>query len=115
MVRLLIPILLLAYSPPAGAAWITIRNDMPGTVIVQELKQIGGKVVPGKPVKLLPGETYREFQPAAARKTLQVLDGGTRRVLTKEDIAINNRDLKASIRTVKGQVKLVIAPTEQRK
>ena len=45
----------------ARAAWVTIQNDTKGVIVVQSATTVNGQVRRGKPVRLLPGESVREF------------------------------------------------------
>jgi len=58
----------------AEAGWITFKNDTNKAIIVQETVIVKGKTVRGKPTKLLPGESFREFQNVPGIKTYEVLD-----------------------------------------
>lgn len=69
----------LALTGPTGAAdagWITLRNDTDKVVVVQGSVTCGGQLKRYKPVRLLPGESVREFQPAGEVK-VEVFDGKT--------------------------------------
>jgi hypothetical protein len=65
---------------PAGgvarAGWITLSNDTNQSVVVQESVTVNGQVRKCKPIKLAPGETLREFQPAGGTKKLAILESG---------------------------------------
>jgi hypothetical protein len=56
----------------ADAGWITIRNDTTQTVVVQEAVTCNGVVKRGTPVRLLPGETIREYRATTAAKSIEV-------------------------------------------
>jgi len=58
----------------ADASWITIRNDTKQTVVVQETTTVNGQVKRGKPIGLLPGESFREFLAGPTVKKIEVLD-----------------------------------------
>ena len=75
------PLLLAAIGllvvPSSGfAGWICIKNETKLAVVIQEVPERPG-LKRGKLVKLLPGETYREYQPTAGEKTVQVFDART--------------------------------------
>jgi hypothetical protein len=53
---------------------VTIKNDTGKAIIVQETVIVNGKTVRGKPTKLLPGESFREFQNVPGIKSYEVLD-----------------------------------------
>src|SRR5262245_54827962 len=57
------------------AGWVTLRNDSSRTLIVQEMtKAPDGTVTRGRPTRLLPGETLREFRAGPMMKTIEVYD-----------------------------------------
>jgi hypothetical protein len=101
---------------PAEASWITFQNDTKQAMIVQELVTVRGKVVPGRPVKLAPGETLREFQPSLGAKTIQILEPGkaANKLLHQSDVAVKDKDLSLSIAVVKGQVKLIVVDAKKK-
>lgn len=100
---------LVVYGLPASAAWITFQNDTKETIIVQELVTMNGKVVAGKPVKLQPGETLREFVPGPATKTMELLKPGQPNVsLGKHDVAVKEKDIVVSIHKEKSTVNLTV-------
>ena len=63
----------LALAGAADAGWVTIKNDTKTTVTVQEFAIVNGKKVTGKPTKLQPGESFREFQNTAGIKNYDIL------------------------------------------
>jgi len=58
----------------AAAGWIVIKNETKQALIVVEIAGTPNRPIQGKPVKLQPGETYREFQAAAGQKTFAIYD-----------------------------------------
>lgn len=60
-------------SSAAAAGWITITNDTNMVVVIQDCGD-GKKGGRAKVVRLLPGETYREFQAAAGDKRMQIFE-----------------------------------------
>lgn len=66
-----------AVAGPARAAdgWVTLKNDTRQVVVVQETVVCNGLVKRGKAIRLLPGETVREFQAGPAVKKVEVFDG----------------------------------------
>jgi len=73
-ITLLAVIAMTALAPIAIAGWVTVKNDTPGSVTVQETVVVNGVVRKCKPVKLAAGETLREFQPKAGMKTIVVVE-----------------------------------------
>ncbi len=64
-----------AFANAADAGWVTIKNDTNKAIVVQEVMlNPNGKVVRGKPTKLLAGESFREFQNTPGVKTYEVFD-----------------------------------------
>lgn len=58
----------------AEAGWITFKNDTNRVLVIQETLDCKGQPKRCKPVRMLPGETLREFQPTGPLK-LEVFDG----------------------------------------
>jgi hypothetical protein len=65
---------MLAHVSGAEAAWVTIRNNTPQTIVVQETLIVNGQPKRGRPTTLLPGESFREFIPAPTNKKVEVID-----------------------------------------
>jgi hypothetical protein len=57
----------------AHAGWICIRNESNVPLVIQEIPEKNTRV-PGKIVRLLPGEVYREYQPNSGEKRFHLLD-----------------------------------------
>lgn len=68
---------ILVLSPDSGAGWVTVKNDTQKTVYLQEPPE---GFLPGvfarrrRPVRLTPGESFREFQAEPGEKSLDVYD-----------------------------------------
>ena len=58
----------------ANAGWVTIKNDTNKPIVVQEVVLLNGRAVRGKPIKLLPGESFREFKNVPAENSYEVYD-----------------------------------------
>ena len=67
-------VLLTGTTGAADAGWVTITNETGRVVVIQETLAANGQPKRCKPVRLLPGESVREFQPAATVK-VEVFDG----------------------------------------
>lgn len=65
-----------SFASGADAGWVTIKNDTSKAVVVQEVTTVNGKLVRGKPTKLLAGESFREFQNTPGVRTYEVTDAG---------------------------------------
>ena len=63
-------VLLSAAAAPAG--WLCVKNDTTRVLLIQD--QPAGPLKRGKVVRLLPGESYREFQFRPGSKTVDVFD-----------------------------------------
>jgi hypothetical protein len=63
-----------ACAGEAGAGWVTFKNDTNKAVVVQEFLIVNGRKMCGKPYKLLPGESFREFQNTGGVKNYDVYD-----------------------------------------
>jgi hypothetical protein len=61
---------------PAAGGWLTVKNDSPKAVVVQEVVVVNGKQIRGKPIKLLAGESFREFQNTPGVKCFEIFDTG---------------------------------------
>ena len=57
----------------ASAGWVCIKNESKVAVVIQELPD-NPAVKRGKVVRLLPGETYREYHPAPGEKRVVIVD-----------------------------------------
>ena len=64
---------LLLTSGTAPAGWVSIKNELKIAVVIQELPD-NPAVKRGKAVRLLPGETYREYHPVSGEKRFHLLD-----------------------------------------
>jgi hypothetical protein len=76
--RLLFAALLGVLLLPAAsfAGWISLTNTTAHTVVVQESVTVNGQTRKCKPIKLAPGEIYREFQQGGGTKKLTLLEPG---------------------------------------
>jgi hypothetical protein len=83
--------------PRANAAWITVQNDTKGVIVVQSAIVVNGQVKRGKPVRLLPGESLKEFHkpPAVA---VEVYDPRMpNKALVSAPLTIRNDNQKFSV------------------
>ena len=75
MVRVATVVLALAgWALPAPAGWLTVKNDTLHTVVLESVCD-GVIVKRTKSVKLLPGETYREYRLEPGERKVQLFDG----------------------------------------
>ena len=58
----------------ATAGYITFRNDTDKTIVIQETVIQNGQVKRLKPVRLLPGESIKQFEGTPGPKTYEVYD-----------------------------------------
>jgi len=58
----------------AQAGWLTVKNDTEQTVVLESVCD-GMLVKRAKSVRLLPGETYREFRLVPGERKVQLFDG----------------------------------------
>lgn len=89
----------------ADAGWVTFKNDTGKPIVVQEVVVLNGRLVRGKPTKLLAGESFREFQNNPGIKSYEVLDAN----LPPTTIWSGNLNCKAdsqtfSVTVVQGKV-----------
>jgi hypothetical protein len=99
--RILYTLLLAATAVKAApaAGWITITNDTPNAVIVQSTCTLNNQVRKGKPIKLMPGETLREFQSCGGSKTVVVSEPGLLgKQLLKTDLQLTGEDEKFALK-----------------
>lgn len=65
-------------APDSDAGWVTVKNDTGKIIYLQEPQPEG--LLPGflqrrnRPTRMLPGETYNEFQANPGEKSLDVYD-----------------------------------------
>jgi hypothetical protein len=59
----------------SDGGWITFKNNTQQVVVVQETVVCNGETKRGKPIRMLPGETLREFQATPAVRKFEVFDG----------------------------------------
>lgn len=65
----------LMIASTASAGWVTLRNDSPRSLVVQEvIKSPDGTTKRSRPTRLLPGETLREFRAGPMSKWIEVYD-----------------------------------------
>jgi len=70
--------LVLGMTLTADAGWVTLKNDSNRILMVQEaVVAQDGTVRRGKPTRLLPGETLREFQAGPVVKRIEVYEPQT--------------------------------------
>jgi hypothetical protein len=90
-----------------SAGWVTIKNETGQPVIVQETTVVNNKLRRGKPVKLMPGDEFREYQSAPGTKTIHVLEtGGVKRTLCRGDLTWQTGDESFAVRKTGTAVKL---------
>lgn len=65
---------ILGLALPAQAGWLTVKNDTKQTVILESVCD-AALVKRTKTVRLLPGETYREFRLVPGERKVQLYDG----------------------------------------
>ncbi len=59
---------------PTQAGWLTVKNDTKQTIVVESVTD-GMVVKRTKSVRLLPGETYREYRLVPGERKVQLFDG----------------------------------------
>lgn len=104
---LAIAVLVLGFtSSPASAGWLTVKNEMKVAVLLQDVPD-SPTAKRGKPVRLLPGEVYREYHAAAGEKQLQILDAKSpTTVLCDVKVKWPVEDVTLRVRTVGTETKL---------
>jgi hypothetical protein len=108
---LLLALLSVAANPARGG-WVSIKNETTHPVIVQDICTVNNQTRRGKPIKLMPGETLREYQATAGTKTVQVLEPGllVNRLLVKGDLEWKLEDKSFVIRKDGDAVKVQPTP-----
>lgn len=100
----------LSITPDLLAGWIIIKNETKQALVVVEIAGTPNRPIQGKPVKLQPGETYREFQATAGAKTFAIYDAAKLNApLAQQAIAWPAEDSTFGIRGDAKVVKLVAA------
>jgi hypothetical protein len=69
-------LLTVASAGLADAGWVSFKNDTGKAIVVQEVVIVNGRIIRGKPTKLLAGESFREFQNTAGVKSYEVFAAG---------------------------------------
>ena len=64
----------IGWAAPTQAGWLTVKNDTKQTVILESVCD-AVIVKRTKTVRLLPGETYREFRLVPGDRKVQLYDG----------------------------------------
>lgn len=101
----------LAFVGVSEAGWVTIKNDTGKGIVVQEFIVVNGRKVGGKPYKLLPGESFREFQNTPGLKNYEVLDAAnTNTTLLRTQLPCNNNTQAFSVTVVQGKVSVMPIP-----
>lgn len=87
---------MLVSATAADAAWIAVQNDTKRVIVVQSAIVVNGQVKRGRPVRLLPGEVFKEFhQPPAV--ALEVYDPQVPNQAVLAPLAIKNENQKFSV------------------
>jgi hypothetical protein len=88
----------LAASSDAVAGWVVIKNETKQALVVVEIAGTPNRPIQGKPVKIQPGETYREFHPGSGQKTFAIYDAGKLNTpLAQQTISWRTEDTAFSI------------------
>jgi hypothetical protein len=91
---------------PARAGWFSIKNETKTAVLIVEVPA-HPTAKRGKPVRLLPGEVYREYHAAAGEKHLRVLDAKSpTQVLCDAKVKWPVEDVAVRVRTADKITKL---------
>jgi hypothetical protein len=100
-----------ASAGAAEAGWVTFKNDTSKAIVVQEFILVNGKKVAGKPYKLLPGESFREFQNTPGLKNFDVYDAANPNAPAWSNQLRCNADKQSfSVQVVQGKVTVRAAP-----
>lgn len=100
-----------ALAGAADAGWVTIKNDTNKAIVVQEVTVVNGKLVRGKPTKLLAGESFKEFQNTAGEKNYEVFDASNPNVsVWSGKLNCKSDSQSFSVTTVQGRVGVLQVP-----
>lgn len=93
----LLALAMLLPASAAEAAWIAVQNDTKRVIVVQSATVVNGQVKRGRPMRLLPGEVFKEFhQPPAI--ALEVYDAqAPNKVVLAAPLTIRNDNQKFSV------------------
>jgi hypothetical protein len=92
----------------AEAGWVTIKNDTNAPIVLQQTICVNGQPKCGKPIRLLPGETVREWQPGSTVTKVEVFDGqNPKKSLYTGNLNIKDENQSFSV-TTDGRVVSVI-------
>lgn len=106
----------LAFAGSARAGWVTIKNDTNQPIVVQEVAVINGKPVRGKPVKLIAGESFREFQNTPGIKTYEIYDANKpNTVLCTSQLNCTGNSQAFSVGVANGRVGVVPVPEPKKR
>lgn len=95
----------------ASAGWVTIKNDTNKAIVVQEVMVVNGKLVRGKPTKLLAGESFKEFQNTAGDKNYEVFDASNPNTsVWMGKLNCKSDSQSFSVTTVQGRVGVLQVP-----
>lgn len=90
----------------ARAGWLSVKNDTKAVILIVEVPA-NPVAKRSKPVRLLPGEVYREYHAEAGEKQIQVLDAKSpARVLCEAKVKWPVQDVTVRVRTVGKETKL---------
>ncbi len=94
----------------ATAGWVVIKNETKQALVVVEVAGTPNRPIQGKPVKIQPGETHREFHPGAGQKTFAIYDAAKLDApLAQQAIFWRNEDTAFGIRLEGKGYKLDVA------
>jgi len=97
-------------TPDVLAGWVTIKNETKQAIVVVEVAGTANRPIQGKPVKIQPGETHREFHPGAGQKTFAIYDAAKLDApLAQQAIFWRNEDTAFGIRLEGKGYKLDVA------
>lgn len=105
-------VVLLGSAGAAEAGWVTIQNDTNQVIVVQGTLRCDGQAKRCKPIRLLPGESIREFHLPQMYK-VEIFDG-TNPTQSLYSGSLNIKAEKQSFSIGKDGQKLFVAPVVMR-
>jgi hypothetical protein len=105
----------LLFVAAADAGWVTVKNDTGKAIVVQEVMVVNGKQVRGKPVKLLAGESFREFQNTPGIKNYEIYDAANPNAAPLWNSTLNCKADKQSFSVGVANNKVTVTPVPEAK
>jgi hypothetical protein len=94
-------------SGPSLAGWITLKNETRTELVVQPIVTINGRERLGKAIKLMPGETLKQWEAAPGSRTIQLYDpANANRSVIRSRLEWSTADATYTVAETAGVLKL---------